>query len=74
MLPPPGEIGRGQAKPSKGTKGGEMSRNKGPEPIRTLKHTEQCPHCKWWFTKRGIKLHKCLKAPQVREAIEGEVK
>jgi hypothetical protein len=51
-----------------------MSRNKGPEPIRTLRHTEQCPYCKWWFTKRGIKLHKCLKAPQVREAIEGEVK
>jgi len=37
-----------------------MSRNKGPEPMKTAKHTEQCPRCRWWFTPRGIKRHVCL--------------
>lgn len=37
-----------------------MSRNKCPEPIKTTKHTEQCPRCRWWFTPRGIKRHVCL--------------
>lgn len=41
-----------------------MSRNKGPEPVRTARHTEQCPWCKWWFTKRGIVRHVCNKKPR----------
>jgi len=40
-------------------------KNKGPEPVKTTRHTEQCPWCKWWFTPAGIKKHRCwsLKAP-----------
>ena len=43
-----------------------MSRNRGPEPTKDSRHTEQCPYCKWWFMPQGIRLHRCNKDPNYK--------
>jgi len=47
----------------------EVGRNRGPQPVRTVKHSAQCPRCLWWFTKSGIKRHVCYAPDPVADDI-----